>query len=55
MDRLEYMQINSKYLSPEIQKLYNIDYIISDDGYVYVEINKGMHGLKQSVIIVYAQ
>ena len=36
MYRLEYIQINSIYFSPEIRKLYNIDDIIAKNGYVYV-------------------
>ena len=30
-----------------------IDSRIDSDGYVYVEINKGMYGLKQSAVIAY--
>ena len=42
-----------KYFPPEISKLYNIDNIIVNDGYVYVEINKGMYGPKQDAIIAH--
>ena len=44
------MQINSKYFSPEIRKLYNIDNIIANGVYVYDEINKGVYGLKCVII-----
>ena len=36
-----------------MRKLYNIDNIISNDVYVYVEINIGIYGLKKAEIIVY--
>ena len=32
-----------------------IDSLIDYDGYVYVEINKGMYGLKQAAVITYQQ
>ena len=40
------MLIHSKYFSPEIRKLYNIDDIIADDGYVYIEKNKVVYIMK---------
>ena len=42
MARSDYMRIHSKYFPPEIRALYMIDSLIDSDGYVYVEINKGM-------------
>ena len=53
MDRPGYMHLRSRYFSLDIRKLHNIDYIISNYGYMYVEINKSMYGLKQAAIIVY--
>ena len=53
MARAEYMRIHSKYFPPEIKSLYMIDSIIDSDGYVYVEINKGMYGLKQAAVTAY--
>ena len=32
-----------------------IDSLIGSDWYVYVDINKGMYGLKQSAVIAYQQ
>ena len=32
-----------------------IDSLIDSDGYVYVQINKGMYGLKQASVIAYQQ
>ena len=55
MARYEYMRIHSKYFPPEIKALYMIDSLIDSDGYVYVEINKCMYGLKQAYVIAYKQ
>ena len=49
--RSDYMRIHSKYFPPEIKALYMIDSLIDYDGYVYVDINKGMYGLKQAAVI----
>ena len=49
------MRINSRYFSPDIRKVYSIDDIIVEDGYLYVDTNKGMYGMKQAAIISYLQ
>ena len=50
MARPEYMKIKVEFIPQEIQDEYDIaDKII--DGYVYVEINKGMYGLPQAGIL----
>ena len=51
MARSEYMRIHSKYFPPETRALYIIDSLIDYDGYVYVEFNKGMYGLKQAAVV----
>ena len=38
-----------------MRKLYNIDSIIAEDGFVYCEIQRGMYGLKQAAILAYQQ
>ena len=53
MERPEYIRVHSKYFPPEISKLYNIDHVIVNDGYVYIEINKIMYGPKQALIIAH--
>ena len=55
MARSEYMRIHSKYFPTEIKALYMIDSLIDSDGYVYVDINKGMYGIKKSSAIAYQQ
>ena len=51
MSRAEYMIIHSKYLTPDIRPLYQIDELVAEYGYVYIIIIKGMYGLKQAAII----
>ena len=50
MKKYQYMQIALKYFTQEIQNEYNIKNI-ADNEYVYVEIIKGMHGLKEAGIL----
>ena len=50
MDRPEYMWIPIKYIPQEIIDEYDVNKFIKD-GYIYVEIVKGMYGLKQAGII----
>lgn len=54
-DQKEYMRIHSKYFDEEFRKLYNITQIITGDGYVYCEIQRGVYGLKQAEILAYEQ
>ena len=44
----ECMCIHSKYFYKDIRDKYNIDELITSDGYVYCNIVKGMYGLKQA-------
>ena len=47
MDRYEYVKIRRGLVSDEIAKQYNLDKI-TVDGWVYMEIRKGVPGLKQA-------
>ena len=49
----EYVIVYSKYSPLDIGKLYQVDGLISEDGYVYTKITKGTHGLKQAATIAY--
>ena len=49
------MRLHSKYFFDNIRCEYDIDSKISSDGYVYIQINKGMYGLKQATILAYMQ
>ena len=55
MSRAEYIGIHSKYFRPDIRVLYHIDGLISEYGYVYIKIIKGVYGLKQAAIISHNQ
>ena len=48
MKENEYMRIHNKYFPSDVRKKYNIDNLITDDGYVYYRIKCGMYGLKQA-------
>lgn len=49
----EYMKVQVKYIPDDIKKKYNIEALISEDGWVYIKIQKGMPGLKQAAILAY--
>ena len=53
MNRNEYMRVPIRFIPEDIRQQYNIDNIVSDDGYVYVCIEKGMYGLKNAAILAY--
>ena len=53
MPRAEYIRIHSKYFPPDIRALYQIDGLISKDGYFYINIKKDMYILKEAFIIAY--
>ena len=55
MPYYQYMRIHRKYFTPEICAEYDIDALCEADGYVYVEIRKGMYGLKEAAILAYKQ
>ena len=42
MDKPEFMRIHSKYFFEDMRQEYPIDSITADDGYIYVQIDKGM-------------
>lgn len=50
MPQLEYIQIKLSDIPDEIIKEYNLE-VIAKDGCVYVEVNKGIYGLPQSVLL----
>ena len=51
MKRYEYMRIKITNIPEEIIKEYNMREIVTEDGYVYCKIQKGMYGLPQAGII----
>ena len=48
MSDFEYMKIKYSKIPQEIIDEYNLDKIVAEDGHVYMEIRKGMPGLKQA-------
>ena len=53
ISRVEYIRIHSKYSPPDIRELYHIEGLVAVDGYVYIQIMKGIYGLKKSALISY--
>ena len=52
----QYMRIHRKYLTPEVIAEYGLtDAHFDSRGYIYVEIRKGMYGLKEAAILAYDQ
>eukprot|EP00957_Ditylum_brightwellii_P067313 5108508-Ditylum_brightwellii.AAC.1 len=47
----EYMEIYNKYFNAELRKLYNIDELVDENGWLYCEIRRGTYGLKQAAIL----
>jgi hypothetical protein len=52
MDDFQYMKIPVKYIPQEVMDEYDLHSLVCD-GYVHVEIRKGMYGLKEAGIIAY--
>ena len=48
LQEAEYMRIHGKYFLKDIREKYDIDSIISPDGFVYCKIKRGMYGLKET-------
>ena len=55
MKRKEYMRIKLTDIPKEIIDEYKLTEIVTEDGWVYIEISKGMYGLPQSGIIAQEQ
>ena len=53
MARTEYAKVKTKFLSQDIQEMYNLEERTIKDGFVYITIDKGMYGLCNAVILAY--
>ena len=51
MERYEYMRIKLSNLPNNVIKQYNLESKVTADGWVYVEVRKGMYGLPQAGIL----
>ena len=49
----EYMQVQYKYIYPDIKEVYILKDKVTAHGYIYMRIKKGMYGLKQAAILAY--
>ena len=51
MDQTEYVRIKIEDVPDEIIEEYNLREMVDDDGYLYVEVKKGMYGLPQAGLL----
>ena len=51
MERFEYMRLRYEIIPQEIIEKYDLDRIKTNDGWVYIKIQKGMYGLPQAGIL----
>jgi len=51
MSRYEYMCLKLRYLPKDFVEQYNLTSKVTKDGYVYIEIRRGMYGLPQSGLL----
>ena len=51
MSRYEYMRLKLSDLPEDFVKQYNLNSKVTKDGYVYIEIRRGMYGLPQSGLL----
>ena len=49
----EYMRAKYKYFPEDIRKKYILSQLVTNDEWIYIEICKGMPGLKQAAILAY--
>jgi len=55
MEYFQYMRVHPSYIPQEVWDDPRYDIHIADDGYVYLEIRRGMYGLKEADIIAFNQ
>ena len=49
----EYTRMHIGFTPDDIIEQYNLMNLVDDDGYLYIEICKGMYGLKQAALLAY--
>ena len=52
-DTPEYMRVPYSCFPPNIKDYYQLQNIVTSDGYIFIKINKAMYGLKQAAILAY--
>ena len=53
MDRFEYMRLKLADLPDNVIKQYNLADKVTPDGWVYLEVRKGMYGLPQAGMLAH--
>jgi hypothetical protein len=49
----EFMHIRNKSFPDAIRKQYSLDRFVTNTGYIYIRMKKGMYGLKQAALLAY--
>ena len=55
MDKPEYMRLPYKWFPQDIIDKYNLSKLVTQDGFIYIKIKRGMYGLRQAAILAYKQ
>ena len=53
MESSKYTRVQYKHFPGDIKQRYNLNQKVTDNGYVYIKIKRGMYGLKQAAILAY--
>ena len=53
MKRKEYMRVKIRHIPDDIIQRYDLQKIVTSDGYIYIRIDKGMYGLRNAAILAY--
>ena len=55
MKQPKYMKMKYSIFPPDIIKKYNLDKLVTNDGFIYIKIKKGMYGLQEAAVLAYDQ
>ena len=47
------MKVQYKHISVDIQNKYNLQAKVTSNDYIYIQIKKGIYGLKQAAMLAY--
>jgi len=53
MAKAEFMKVKYSHIPADIKSHYNLQDKVTNHGYIYIRIKKGMYGLKQAAILAY--
>ena len=53
MEGNKFMKVPYKHFLPDLRQRYKLDEKVTETGYIFIKIKKGMYGLKQAAILAY--